>query len=129
LQHARIVRRAKEIEALIERPDAVSLSDVQVIDSVLSPGYGKLNLETHSAISMAARLEGLFLDPVYTGKTMAGLMHLVTTGEIPRGNRVLFVHTGGLPALFGYERSLCEHLNDIGPDAHSGPASVARGTM
>lgn len=129
LQHARIVRRANEIGTLIERPDAVSSSDVQVTDSVLSPGYGKLNLETHSAISMAARLEGLFLDPVYTGKTMAGLMHLITKGEIPRGNRVLFVHTGGLPALFGYERALCEHLNDAGEDTHSGPASAARDTM
>ena len=129
LQHERIVRRTKEIETLIERPDAVSSPDVQVTDSVLSPGYGKLNLETHSAISMAARLEGLFLDPVYTGKTMAGLMHLVTTGEIPRGNRVLFVHTGGLPSLFGYERALCDHLDDMDPDAHSGPVFVAGDTM
>ena len=129
LQHPRIVRRAKEIGAMIERPEAVSSSDVRVIDAVLSPGYGKLNLETHSAISMAARLEGLFLDPVYTGKTMAGLMHLVKTEEIPRGDRVLFVHTGGLPALFGYEVSLCKHLDDMSRDAHSGPAAVAQDTI
>lgn len=128
-QHARIVRRATEIETLIERPAAVALPDVQVIDSVLSPGYGKLNRETHTAISMAARLEGLFLDPVYTGKTMAGLIHLARTGEISRGARVLFIHTGGLPALFGYERSLCEHLKETNRKADSGPVSMARDTM
>ena len=63
--------------------------------------------------SMAARLEALMLDPVYTGKTMAGLVALVREGTIPPGARVLFVHTGGLPALFGYEKSLSKHLEAL----------------
>ncbi|HYX43596.1 MAG TPA: hypothetical protein VE760_01045, partial [Acidimicrobiales bacterium] len=49
---------------------------------------------------VAARTEGLILDPVYTGKAMAGLVAAVTGGRIPRDARVVFVHTGGLPALF-----------------------------
>lgn len=58
------------------------------------------------AISLAARLEGLFVDPVYTAKTLAVLIALVRDLTIARGSRVLFVHTGGLPALFGYEQVL-----------------------
>ena len=50
---------------------------------------------------MAARLV-LFLDPVYTGKAMAGLIAHVRAGRIAAGSRVLFIHTGGLPALFAY---------------------------
>ena len=51
---------------------------------------------------MAARLEALLLDPVYTGKAMAGLISLVRSGRIAAENRVLFLHTGGLPAIFAY---------------------------
>jgi 1-aminocyclopropane-1-carboxylate deaminase/D-cysteine desulfhydrase-like pyridoxal-dependent ACC family enzyme len=54
------------------------------------------------AVLDGARYEGLLLDPVYTGKAIAGLRMLVANGRIPRGARVLFWHTGGAPALFGY---------------------------
>ena len=53
-------------------------------------------------MAMAARLEGLLLDPVYTGKAMAGLIAHVRSGRIAAGSRVLFLHTGGLPAIFAY---------------------------
>ena len=56
------------------------------------------------AVQLAARSEGLLLDPVYTGKVMAGLIGLARRGEIGANERVLFVHTGGLPALHAYER-------------------------
>ena len=62
--------------------------------------YGAPTAETWEAIGVAARTEGLILDPVYTGKAMAGLVAAVTGGRIPRDARVVFVHTGGLPALF-----------------------------
>ena len=62
--------------------------------------YGVPMPETWEAIRLAARTEGLILDPVYTGKAMAGLVAAVTDGRIPRDARVVFVHTGGLPALF-----------------------------
>jgi L-cysteate sulfo-lyase len=49
-----------------------------------------------------ARLEGILLDPVYTGKAMAGLIDMVRTGRFKPKDRVLFWHTGGVPALFAY---------------------------
>jgi len=54
------------------------------------------------AVSLAARSEGLLLDPVYTGKAMAGLADLVSQGAFGSDDKVLFLHTGGSPALFGY---------------------------
>jgi len=112
-QYPRVLKRCREIAALIERDDCVGESDVVVNDSILAPGYGQMNPATMSAMAMAARLEALMLDPVYTGKTMSGLLALVREGTIPPGARVLFVHTGGLPALFGYERSLSRHLEAL----------------
>ena len=53
------------------------------------------------AIAMTARMEGLFFDLVYTGKAMAGLLALAGSGGLP-GKRVIFLHTGGQPALFAY---------------------------
>jgi D-cysteine desulfhydrase/L-cysteate sulfo-lyase len=110
-QRPRILRRAREVAALLDAGDIIAESDVLVSDSVLAPGYGQLNDATLSAVSRAARLEGLMLDPVYTGKTMAGLVDLVESGGIAAGERVLFVHTGGLPALFAYEPALTGYVD------------------
>jgi D-cysteine desulfhydrase len=60
------------------------------------------------AVRMVARLEGILLDPVYTGKAMAGLIALVRQGLFAKGEHVLFVHTGGSPALYAYQRILIE---------------------
>ncbi len=62
--------------------------------------YGAQTDQTRDAMRLAARTEGLILDPVYTGKAMAGLIAGVASGRIPVGARVVFIHTGGLPALF-----------------------------
>ena len=79
---------------------------MEVSDAVLAPGYGRLNDGVREAIALAARHEGLLLDPVYTGRAMAGLIDHVRAGRIAPGSRVLFVHTGGQPALFAYADSL-----------------------
>jgi 1-aminocyclopropane-1-carboxylate deaminase len=55
-----------------------------------------------AAIQLAARTEGMLTDPVYEGKSMAGLIDLVRSGRIPGGSRVLFAHLGGQPALPAY---------------------------
>jgi 1-aminocyclopropane-1-carboxylate deaminase/D-cysteine desulfhydrase-like pyridoxal-dependent ACC family enzyme len=65
-------------------------------DEWVGPGYEKPTPATLEALQHAARSEGLVLDPTYTGKAFAGLLDLVARGEIPRGARVLFWHTGGL---------------------------------
>ena len=55
------------------------------------------------AVDLCARLEGLLIDPVYTGKAMAGLIDLIRTGRFAASDTVVFIHTGGTPALFAYE--------------------------
>jgi D-cysteine desulfhydrase/L-cysteate sulfo-lyase len=112
-QHPRVLKRCREIAALIGKDGCVTESDVVVSDAVLAPGYGQMNDATMSAMTMAARLEALILDPVYTGKSMAGLIALARDGVIQPGARVLFIHTGGLPALFGYERVLSKYLEEL----------------
>jgi D-cysteine desulfhydrase/L-cysteate sulfo-lyase len=118
-QHARVFKRCREVAALIEQVDCIEESDVVVSDTTLAPGYGQMNAATMSAMAMAARLEALMLDPVYTGKTMAGLVALARSGTFQPGDRVLFMHTGGLPALFGYERMLSNHLEKLDTPAHA----------
>jgi len=98
-QTIRVARRVRDLEAMLGLPQRVSTADVRLDDSMLAPGYGRLNDATRDAIRRTAGLEGLFLDPVYTGKAMAAL---VARAEGLAGKRVLFWHTGGQPALFAY---------------------------
>jgi L-cysteate sulfo-lyase len=68
-------------------------------------GYGRLSEATAAAIRLAARTEGIVLDPVYTGRAMAGLIAAVADGDLDRSGRdapIVFWHTGGLPGLFGH---------------------------
>ena len=69
-------------------------------------GYGIPTPEGLSAIRLLARLEGLLLDPVYTGKAMAGLVAMVRAGRFSDEENVVFLHTGGWPALFAYEEEV-----------------------
>ncbi|MBM3950127.1 MAG: D-cysteine desulfhydrase family protein [Rhodospirillales bacterium] len=105
-QSARIAERVAEIGRLAGNPVDLAPSDVDIADNSLAPGYGKFGAEVTDAILIAARSEGLFLDPVYTGKAMAGMIRLIADGGIARNETVLFVHTGGTPAIFAYEPAL-----------------------
>ena len=80
-------------------PDDAVRSD----DAYLGPGYAIPGEDTLEAIFMLARLEGILVDPVYTGKAMAGLIGKIRKGEFKRGENVLFLHTGGSPALYAYK--------------------------
>lgn len=77
-------------------------SAVEVVAGHAGPGYGVPHAATIEAIKLAARLEALVLDPVYSGKGMAGLIALVRAGRWSRGEHLVFVHTGGGPAIFAY---------------------------
>ena len=112
-QVARVSKVAEQLAAMIERPEVFDGDGVQAFDGVLAPGYGRLNEVAREAIALAARQEGLLLDPVYTGKTMAGLIDHVRSGVIPEGSRVLFIHTGGLPAIFAYGDRLGSWLSEV----------------
>jgi len=69
-------------------------------------GYGKVTAEGIEMIKLMARTEGIFLDPVYTGKAMAGLHDHIRNGMIKKDDLVVFLHTGGTPALFTYVHDL-----------------------
>ena len=87
--------------------DRPSLADrVEVNDDYLGGGYGVLGDNERRAIDLVARLEGIALDPVYTGRAMGGLLDLIAQGIFQRDERVLFWHTGGTPALFAYDADL-----------------------
>jgi D-cysteine desulfhydrase family pyridoxal phosphate-dependent enzyme len=73
---------------------------IHVDDGYLAPRYGKPSPAGMEAIRLLARLEGILLDPVYTGKAMAGVLDYIRRGIIRPGERVVFLHSGGAPALF-----------------------------
>jgi D-cysteine desulfhydrase family pyridoxal phosphate-dependent enzyme len=87
---------------------AFSPDDVLVNDQHLGGGYAVLTQAERNAVRQLAQLEGILLDPVYTGKAMAGLLAMILRGEIGGQETVLFWHTGGLPALFAYTSELAE---------------------
>ncbi|MFQ5775264.1 MAG: D-cysteine desulfhydrase [Kiloniellaceae bacterium] len=74
----------------------------------VGPGYGQLTPETAEAIRTVARQEGVLLDPVYSGKGMAGLIALIRRGFFSKDDNVVFVHTGGSAALFAYPSVVAE---------------------
>jgi D-cysteine desulfhydrase family pyridoxal phosphate-dependent enzyme len=80
----------------------VGPADVHVDDRFLGGGYAVLTAAEREAIRLVASSEGILLDPVYTGKAMAGLVDIIRRGEIGAGERLLFWHTGGTPAIFAY---------------------------
>jgi L-cysteate sulfo-lyase len=75
---------------------------VEVVSGYAGPAYGVPDDGTLEAIALAARLEALALDPVYTGKGMAGLIGLVRSGRFTAQHTVIWLHTGGTPGLFAY---------------------------
>ncbi len=85
---------------------SISSNAVTCFGDYWRPQYSLLNAGTSEAINMLAQIEGILLDPVYTGKAMAGLIDLSRKGVIKKGENVLFVHTGGSPALFAYQKEI-----------------------
>ncbi|MQA08678.1 MAG: pyridoxal-phosphate dependent enzyme [Pseudonocardiaceae bacterium] len=87
--------------------------EIEIDDSHIGDGYGAPTPACLEAIKMLAELEGILLDPVYTGKAMAALIEYVRQDRFPTGDDVLFVHTGGWPALYGYSEDLSTLLSPI----------------
>lgn len=97
----------KTLEAL-EAP-AIATDQILVDDGYVGEGYGLPASSTLEAVSLTARKEGILLDPVYSGKGMAGLIGMVREGFFKSTDNVLFLHTGGSSALFAYEDTLLNH--------------------
>jgi D-cysteine desulfhydrase len=80
--------------------------EVVAYDGYLGAGYAIMGEPEREAIYLMARYEGILLDPVYTGRAMAGLIDLIRKGEFGREETILFWHTGGYAALFAYAQQL-----------------------
>jgi D-cysteine desulfhydrase family pyridoxal phosphate-dependent enzyme len=99
-----VIAYARGAAELLDVPFAEA--DVEVVAGHAGPAYGVVDAATIDAVKLAARLEAMILDPVYSGKGFAGLVDLIRAGRWRGGEHVIFVHTGGAPALFAYRAVL-----------------------
>ena len=93
------LRLMREAAELLESDIAVSGEDFTLRD-LCGPGYAIPSEEGNAAVELMAREEGIFLDPVYTGKAFAGLLQIAREGAFREDDRVLFLHSGGAGGLF-----------------------------
>ncbi len=105
-QKSRLEHVADALADLIGIPRPFGHDGILTWDGALAPGYGRAGLATRAALQRMAKTEGILLDPVYSAKTFAGLLGLLEQGAITRGQKVVLLHTGGLPALFAYQNEL-----------------------
>jgi L-cysteate sulfo-lyase len=101
-QEASVRALADNTLALFGKSGSMHEHSVKANCDYVGDGYGIPTAGTLEAIRMLAELEGILLDPVYSGKGMAGLIDLVRKGQFSKGQRIVFLHTGGSAALFGY---------------------------
>jgi L-cysteate sulfo-lyase len=101
-QEANVHRLAEATADFVGMRGGIARSAVMANCDYVGPGYGRPTPGMTEAVLMLARLEGVLLDPVYSGKAMAGMIDLIRKGEIGKGETVVFLHTGGAVGLFGY---------------------------
>ena len=101
-QETNVHRLAEDTADYVGARGCISRAAVVANCDYVGPGYGQPTPSMTEAVLMVARLEGVLLDPVYSGKAMAGLIDLIRKGEFRRGEKVVFLHTGGAVGLFGY---------------------------
>jgi 1-aminocyclopropane-1-carboxylate deaminase len=115
----RVLRLANATLAELGFAATLSRSDVTVVSADPSP-YGVAASKTIDAMRFLARTEGIVVDPVYEGRSMLGLIELIRDGVLRSGDRVLFLHMGGTPAVHGYDEQIWEKSLDL-LTTHSGP--------
>lgn len=104
-QEANVLKLARETAAMLGHPDRVK-DDMVVADcDYVGEGYGLIDQGVADALMLAARTDGIVLDPVYSGKAMKGLIALAKAGRF-EGETVVFLHTGGAQGIFGYQGEL-----------------------
>jgi len=107
-----LIRIANEAGQLLGEDICFTAEEFSVQYDYLGQGYGVVGDLEAEAISLAARSEGLLLDPVYTGRAFGALLDLIRKGVFSRSETVLFWHTGGSAALFGYAAELYQRMED-----------------
>lgn len=106
VQEEKVWKLAVETADYVGAPGCVQREDIVANCDYVGDGYGVPTQSMNDAVMLAARLEGLLFDPVYSGKGLAGLIDLVTTGYFADAKSIVFVHTGGSAGLFGYSAQL-----------------------
>ena len=96
------VELMRDAAAILHADIPVSREDFDLCD-VCGPGYAIASKEGNAAVSLMAQNEGIFLDPVYTGKAFGGLIAMAGQGMFKPDDRVLFIHTGGAGGLFAID--------------------------
>ncbi len=102
----RVADLANETATTLDLPLTFAPPDIIADDRFTGKGYGVMGEPELEAIRLFARTEGILLDPVYTGRAAGGLLQMIRLGEVEPGQRVLFWHTGGIPALWAYGSQL-----------------------
>ena len=102
-QKDKILKLANEVAQSLNLSNKIKREDVIVFDEYVGEGYSLPTETMIEAVKLFARQEGILLDPVYTGKAAAGLIGLIRQGYFKKDDNVLFVHTGGSPALYHYQ--------------------------
>lgn len=105
MTRAAVTKIARATTELIGLPRPISDNAIEIDPRFAGPDYGLPDEPTIAAIRMAASLEAMLTDPVYEGKSMAGLIAMARSGDIPAGSKVLYVHLGGAPALNAYHNA------------------------
>ncbi len=97
-----VYKLAVETAQRLEVKGGIEREDIVCFDQYVGPGYSLPTDSMVEAVKLFAKTEAILLDPVYSGKAAAGLIDLVRKGYFPKGANVLFLHTGGSPALYAY---------------------------
>jgi L-cysteate sulfo-lyase len=101
-----IINLANEAASRKGVEKTITRDNVSLVMDYVGGGYGVVDHLEKEALQLTASLEGILLDPVYTGRAMGGLIDLIRNGRFESSHNVLFWHTGGTPALFAYGESL-----------------------
>jgi L-cysteate sulfo-lyase len=101
-----VVKMGNETAKLLNLNLTLNPDEITIYDNYIGEGYGIITDGCVQAIRLVAQTEAIFLDPVYTGKAMAGLIALIRNGYFSTKDTVVFIHTGGIPALFAYDREI-----------------------
>lgn len=96
---------------MIGLPHRLEASDVYVSEDYIAPGYGQVGPDCWEALEWVARHEAILLDPIYSGKAMAGLIDHIRRGEFKLDEHVVFIHTGGTPALFAMNGEVMQAMS------------------
>jgi D-cysteine desulfhydrase family pyridoxal phosphate-dependent enzyme len=106
-----VLRIARDTRQALKLDVSISREDVIVLDDYIQDGYGIVNADVSRALRLVGETEGIFLDPVYTGKAMVGLIDLIKKGCFQEDSSVIFMHTGGTAALFPNKSHLVRLLS------------------